>query len=515
MKDIIKIVLPFLAVLLLTAQSSVAQEMSVESFTKLERDMSARTANIRDINGELCALLKIETTEKGFIFQGMVERTEQKVGEIYVFVSPGMRFITIKHNDFGMLRNYEFPQSIESGVVYHMKLLTTAKEVKIDTASIGKVVDNKLDELLAKKLSEIDLGANEQPVVITMQQIGDKGKTTNGHEYVNLGLSVKWAACNMGEKTAEKLGSYYAWGETSPKRNYSKENNTTYGKPIDVDVTSAKPKYDMARKKWKEPWRLPTSKEVQELIDSCSWQWASLNGMTGYKVTGPNGNSIFIPTSGIYSGNEVVGGGKMGAYWTANHKENDTLGASYLYIASNGYMLKDTARYYGMNIRPVLGNYNRYNFVTLNYANAFISSQSSYGISIGAVKKYIGYYATLMTNFNFVGLGNNEQITDNVIKEGFYTGKTQTSRFSANAGVLLGKPRYYLKVGAGYGFRTLLWQKADNTWGEVMSNTYKGIELNAGAMVLLGRFAVSADVVLPINHIGDYLETRIGLGFKF
>ena len=127
--------------------------------------MSARTANIRDINGELCALLKIETTEKGFHFQGLVERTEQKVGEIYVYISPGMRFMTIKHPDFGMLRNYEFPQTIESGEVYRMKLSTEAKEVKIDTATINKAVDSKIDakmEEMNKKLAELEQLKNKE-----------------------------------------------------------------------------------------------------------------------------------------------------------------------------------------------------------------------------------------------------------------------------------------------------------------------------------------------------------------
>ena len=504
-----------LLIALMLPLAGMAQEIKIEDFQKLERDMSARTANIRDINGELCALLKIETTEKGFHFQGLVERTEQKVGEIYVYISPGMRFMTIKHPDFGMLRNYEFPQTIESGVVYRMKLIAEAKEVKIDTANLGKVVDSKLDELLAKKLSQMDIAKEKQATVITAQQINENSRKINRQEYVDLGLSVKWATYNMGEKTAEKLGSYYAWGETGSKRKYDSVSSTSYAKNIDVDVTNATPKYDMARKAWGEPWRMPTGKEVQELIDSCEWQWANLNGMNGYKVTGPNGNSIFIPASGIYSGAEMKDGGLLGAYWTANHSENDSLRAKYLYITNNEYSLKDTARFYGMNIRPVLGKYNTYKFITLNYANAFVPSQASYGIGIGYAKMQIGFYANIMTNFIFDGFASNDKLDSYLMAAGFYTGKTKTSRFSANAGLLLGKPKYYIKIGAGYGFRTLLWQKMDDTWGEVMANSYKGLELNAGAVLLLGRFVLSADVVQPASRIGEYMETRIGIGINF
>ncbi|MBR3939496.1 MAG: hypothetical protein IKJ67_05935, partial [Bacteroidales bacterium] len=134
--------------------------ISVEAFNRIDRDMGARVAKVRDINSDLCALIKIETIETGFEFSGcIIEKTEQKTGEIWVFVSPGVKFLTIKHKDFGVLRNYNFPQSIESGVVYQMKLSTEAKEVKIDTSTINKAVDSKIDakmEEMNKKLAELE-----------------------------------------------------------------------------------------------------------------------------------------------------------------------------------------------------------------------------------------------------------------------------------------------------------------------------------------------------------------------
>ena len=149
-----------LVALLMLPLAGMAQEIKIEDFQKLERDMSARTAKVKDVNGDLCALLKIETTEKGFEFSGCnIEKTEQKTGEIWLFASPGVKFITIKHKDFGVLRNYQFPQSIESGVVYQIKLSTEAKEVKIDTSTINKAVDSKIDakmEEMNKKLAELE-----------------------------------------------------------------------------------------------------------------------------------------------------------------------------------------------------------------------------------------------------------------------------------------------------------------------------------------------------------------------
>ncbi len=149
-----------LVALLMLPLAGMTQEIKIEDFQKLERDMSARTAKVKDVNGDLCALLKIETTEKGFEFSGCnIEKTEQKTGEIWLFASPGVKFITIKHKDFGVLRNYQFPQSIESGVVYQIKLSTEAKEVKIDTSTINKAVESKIDakmEELNKKLALLE-----------------------------------------------------------------------------------------------------------------------------------------------------------------------------------------------------------------------------------------------------------------------------------------------------------------------------------------------------------------------
>ena len=149
-----------LVALLMLPLAGMAQEIKIEDFQKLERDMSARTAKVKDVNGDLCALLKIETTEKGFEFSGCnIEKTEQKTGEIWLFASPGVKFITIKHKDFGVLHNYQFPQSIESGVVYQIKLSTEAKEVKIDTSTINKAVESKIDakmEELNKKLALLE-----------------------------------------------------------------------------------------------------------------------------------------------------------------------------------------------------------------------------------------------------------------------------------------------------------------------------------------------------------------------
>ncbi|MBQ2376397.1 MAG: PEGA domain-containing protein [Bacteroidales bacterium] len=108
-----------------------SQNISVSSFRCIENDITARTEKVTDQNGELCALIILNTPVQGFEFGGCsIETTKQKTGEIWLFVSPGVKFITIKHRDLGSLRNYPFPMSIKSGTTYEM-VLKTAKITQI------------------------------------------------------------------------------------------------------------------------------------------------------------------------------------------------------------------------------------------------------------------------------------------------------------------------------------------------------------------------------------------------
>ena len=128
-------------------------------------------------------------------------------------------------------------------------------------------------------------------------------------EYVDLGLSVKWATFNLGATSPEDYGDYFAWGETEPKEEYTWANykwcdgtdthitkyNTSDGK-ITLELED-----DAAHVNWGSNWRMPSKDELKELIDSCQWERATLNDVVGNKITGPNGNSIFIPAAGSYN----------------------------------------------------------------------------------------------------------------------------------------------------------------------------------------------------------------------
>ena len=182
----------------------------------------------------------------------------------------------------------------------------------------------------------------------------------NGHEYVDLGLSVKWATCNVGANAPEEYGDYYAWGETETKSEYTEENCPTYGLSISelqsqgyIDGAGyLNPQYDAAAANWGGDWRMPTKNELNELISKCNWMWTIQNGVKGYKVTSKtNGNSIFLPVAGYRSGSSLNGAGNYGHYWSSSRSSD---GAYQLFFNSFGPAVDDNDRNSGKSVRPVI-----------------------------------------------------------------------------------------------------------------------------------------------------------------
>jgi len=104
-----------------------SQQISVKSFKRLDTDLSARTAGVTDQNGDVCAIIKVVTGEKGFLFEGDgngIVKTEEKTGEYWVYVPYGSRFLTVKHDRLGVLRNHAYGAKIEKACVYELVLVT-------------------------------------------------------------------------------------------------------------------------------------------------------------------------------------------------------------------------------------------------------------------------------------------------------------------------------------------------------------------------------------------------------
>ena len=177
--------------------------------------------------------------------------------------------------------------------------------------------------------------------------------TENGHEWVDLGLpsGLKWATCNIGANSPEEYGNYYAWGEVLTKDEYTQANSLTYGK--EMEDISGNVQYDAATGNWGGDWRMPTKAEYDELLNNCTWIWTKQNGVNGYKVTGPNGNSIFLPAAGYRNGASLSYAGSFGYYWSST--PNDDSSVYYLNFSSSIHNVNNGRnRYYGRTVRPVL-----------------------------------------------------------------------------------------------------------------------------------------------------------------
>ena len=175
----------------------------------------------------------------------------------------------------------------------------------------------------------------------------------NGYGYVDLGLSsgLKWATCNVGATTPEDYGNCYAWGETTTKTSYDQSNSLTYGQQI--SDFSGNATYDAARANWGSTWRMPTKTEMEELKNNCTWTWTTQNGVNGYRVTGPNGNSIFLPAAGYCYGSSRYSVGERGYYWGSTPNEGNTNFACDLNFYSGYLNVNWYNRLYGLTVRPV------------------------------------------------------------------------------------------------------------------------------------------------------------------
>ena len=190
----------------------------------------------------------------------------------------------------------------------------------------------------------------------------------NGHEYVDLGLSVKWATCNVGASKPEEYGDYFAWGETEPKEVYDWSTykwcngsstsltkyctNSSYGTVDNKTVLESAD--DAAAVNWGGSWRMPTNAELTELREQCTWTWTTQNGVNGYKVTSKsNGNSIFLPAADCHDDSPLNNAGSLGSYWSSSLATSYPRGACYLGFNSSNVGWYSHNRYNGLPVRPV------------------------------------------------------------------------------------------------------------------------------------------------------------------
>ncbi|MBR4155348.1 MAG: PEGA domain-containing protein [Bacteroidales bacterium] len=267
-------------------------------------------------------------------------------GDVDINTSPMGATIYIDGKNYGETPNYI------SDILIGEHELKLAKQ---GCAEIKKTITIKEGETLTinEKLQTVSKTINvaqsggDSSVKLTFNQ------EHKGHEYVDLGLSVKWATCNVGASSPEDYGNYYAWGEITTKTNYTLDNCKTDGKQM--SNISGNAQYDAARANWGGSWRMPTKSEMRELIDKCTWTWTTQNGVNGYKVTSKtNGNYIFLPAAGYRNGSSLYYAGSDGCYWSSTPNESNSDDAYGLYFYSSNQGMINYYRDYGRSVRPVI-----------------------------------------------------------------------------------------------------------------------------------------------------------------
>ena len=190
---------------------------------------------------------------------------------------------------------------------------------------------------------------------------------------VDLGLpsGVLWSDVNLGASAPEDYGDFFAWGEVETKSNYSWETYK-YGKANALtkyvpknkansignngfydDKTQLERTDDAAAVNLGGKWRTPTKADWDELSENATWTWETLNDIEGYRVTGPTGKSIFLPTCGGYNGPTLRFAGFGGAYWTPSFVDENPVNGVYFYFRNGSRYFDDSERYFGRSIRPV------------------------------------------------------------------------------------------------------------------------------------------------------------------
>lgn len=217
------------------------------------------------------------------------------------------------------------------------------------------IYSNKDKNVFAVSYETVDNEDNYQ--VIGFTSIFPKTENVNGKECTDLGLSVKWAICNIGARSPEGYGGYFAWGEIEEKDIYSwntyKYCSGSSSTCENIGDNIGGTQYDVAQAVWGNPWTMPTKEEIKELLTKCDWVWTAENGIKGFKVFGDNGNYIFLPAAGLKS-NSLNSNETYGFYRTATQYKDKTSSEVWeLSFSSSKKSANHSSKYYGESVRAV------------------------------------------------------------------------------------------------------------------------------------------------------------------
>ena len=240
---------------------------------------------------------------------------------------------------------------IERGIVYSTSQNPTISNSKVEAGSGVGTFNCELEDLYDNTTYYVRAYATNNEGTSYGQQLNITTlplPCENGYKYVDLGLSVKWATCNVGATKQEEFGDYFYWGQVKPyEEGY--ESWTSY--PFHLSLSE-----DAAYMNWGGEWRMPTKDELNELINLCTWKWTTQNGIEGYKVISKsNKNSIFLPLAGYRYRNPLYDDYTSGCYLSNQYNPNVAGNKMHVLYFTNttSVSISGSSRWYAHSIRPV------------------------------------------------------------------------------------------------------------------------------------------------------------------
>ena len=269
--------------------------------------------------------------------------------------------VTVTARQF-VLSNYG-PINVTSGTSYIISILNGGREgvmvnqTNYDNCSVG--LDDGIVAIIGKNKGKsyvtiTDQKSNEE-VVVEVNITDPAVAPGTPAEAVDLGLpsGTKWATFNVGAVKPADFGGFYAWGETVEKTDYSVDDYTMWSKysysGSRVRLSSSD---DVATKLWGGSWHMPTYEQMTELVNSCSWFWTTINGVSGHLVLGLNYHVIFLPAAGTKAdGSHNVANRRL-TYWTSDSNGSSTAFCMYSWD-DDTRDVDPVSRVFGYSVRPV------------------------------------------------------------------------------------------------------------------------------------------------------------------
>ncbi len=245
------------------------------------------------------------------------------------------------------------------------RCISLVREMKqLEVVGSMREAKNKAAELLALN--------PDDPDAKRVSLYDEKRGSINGHEWVDLGLSVKWATCNIGASSPSEYGMYFAWGEIVEKEKYIWKNyrfrkrgnslesvtfsryNTKEDKGVVDNHTILSRDDDAAAFNWGKQWRIPTQEEWDELLRNCILTLVREDGKLGALVRSKiNGNCIFLPAAGYRQDTRHLDENSIGHYWSSSLNAAKPSFAFRMYFTPQRVETYNSFRSDGFSIRPV------------------------------------------------------------------------------------------------------------------------------------------------------------------